>query len=121
MALTKAYTAAVGSGTSNTAGSTTNSSTLTIGYGISIVAKVTNGGTGPTVGCDVIIQVSHDGATWQEWDRRTAGVTASTTYTFAFRLGIGDGGDWLDARVQFSGNTAQTVTVQADAESTTSL
>lgn len=120
MALTKSYSAALAS-TTNTAGSTTNSSTLTVGYGLSIVAKITNGGTGPTVACDAVLQVSHDGSTWQEWDRRTAGVTASTTYNFSFRLGIGDGGDWLNARVQFTGNTAQSVTCQADCESTTAL
>ena len=122
MALTKSYTAMQAS-TSNAAGATTNSSNVTIGYGASIIAQVTNGGTGPTVACNANLQVSTDGGTtWLTRDSRTAGTANSTNYTFVFDLGIGGaGGDWSIARVQFTANTGQAVTVQADAYSTTGI
>lgn len=107
----------------NTAGSTTTGSAFAINYGVSGVAQIVNGGTGPTVGCDFILEVSNDGGgTWFEWSRQTAGTTASTTYRFSFALGVaGAGGDFGHYRTKFSGNTAQSVTVEADAETTTSL
>jgi hypothetical protein len=122
VSLTKASQSPQASAT-NTAGSTTTSSALAVNYGVSGVAKVTNGGTGPTVGCDFVLEVSNDGGTtWFEWSRQTAGVTASTSYTFAFGLGAGGlGGDFGHYRTKFTGNTAQSVTVQADAETTTAL
>ncbi len=108
---------------SNTAGSTTNGSAFAVNYGISGVATVINGGSGPTLGCDFVVQVSDDGGTtWYEWSRQTAGTTASTTYTFPFALGVcGLGGDFGHYRSVFTGNTGQTVTIQANAETTTSL
>lgn len=36
-------------------------------------------------------------------------------------LGIGTGGDFAKYRVKFTGNTAQTVTVQCDAQTTAAL
>ena len=104
MALTKTAQA-VQASASNAAGDTTNSAAFTTNYGVSGVAKITNGGTGPTVGCDFVIEVSSDGGTtWREWSRQTAGVAASTTYTFAFALGIGAGADFAHYRVRFLGN-----------------
>ncbi len=121
MALTKSYTAMQASA-SNTAGSTTTPTAVLINYGLSIIAKITNGGTGPTVACDAVLEVSDDNSTFFERDRRTAGVTASNVYIFIFDLGVcGAGGDWKYAREKFGGNTAQTVKVQADCESTTAL
>jgi hypothetical protein len=122
MALTKSAQSVQASAT-NAAAATTTSSSFAINYGVSGVAKIINGGTGPTVGCDFVIEVSNDGGTtWFEWSRQTAGVTASTTYTFPFALGIGGtGGDFGHYRTKFTGNTGQSVTVQADAETTTAL
>lgn len=121
MALTKTAQS-VQASASNGAGSTTNSNAFDVNYGVSGVAVVTNGGTGPTVGCDVVVQVSNDGGTtWIEWSRQTAGTTSSATYRFPFALGIGAGGDWGKYRVQFTGNTGQAVTVQADAQTTANL
>ena len=120
MALTKTAQSVQASAT-NTAGSTTTSGAFTTYYGVSGVGVITNGGTGPTVACDFIIEVSNDGATWFEWSRQTAGTTSSTTYRFPFALGIGAGADFQSYRVKFTGNTAQSVTVQCDAETTASL
>ncbi len=125
MALTKsAASIAIQASASNTSGSTTTSSSFLIGYGMSVVAKITNGGTGPTVPCGVTLQVSADNATFYNTDDvRTAGITASIVYVFKFDLGVGgvNGGDWAYGRLVFTGNTAQTVTVQADGSSTTAL
>lgn len=121
MALTKTAQSVQASAT-NSAGGTTTSAAFDANYGASIVARVTNGGTGPTVACDAVLEVSNDGGTtWFEWDRQTAGLVASTAYPMAFKLGIGDGADFGKYRVKFSGNTGQSVTVQADAETTTAL
>jgi hypothetical protein len=108
---------------SNAAAGTTNSSSITVNYGVSIVAQVTNGGTGPTVGCTVNLQATTDGGTtWVTIDSRLAGTANSANYSFRFDLGAGGAaGDWATVRVQFTGNTGQAVTVQADASSTTSL
>ena len=121
MSLAKSYTQ-IQASASNAANSTTTSSSIQINYGISIIAQITNGVTPPTVACSVICQVSPDNTTWFTYDTRTAGVTSSIDYSFSFNLGVGGvGGDWLYARVQFTGNTGQAVTVQADASTSTNL
>ncbi len=122
MALTKSGQA-VQASASNGAGSTTTGSSFAVGYGVSGVAMITNGGTGPTIGCDFVIQVSNDGgSTWFEWSRQTASVTNSAVSLFPFSLGVaGNGGDWDHYRSVFTGNTGQAVTVQCDAETTTAL
>ncbi len=122
MALSKTVTAPLAAA-GNTAGSTTNSSNITIGYGVDIIAQVSTGATGPTIGCSVNLQVTTDGGTtWITQQTRTAGVANTTTYPFEFSLGVaGASGDWATARVNFAGNTAQAVTCQVDASSTTSL
>lgn len=99
---------------SNTAGSTTTSSTLdlTTAYGAGIMAKITNGATGPTVACTATVNVSSDGATWKYFQAATAGVANNGVYPFAFDLPA-----WvMYAQVVFTGNTGQTVTVEAFAE-----
>lgn len=107
---------------SNSAGGTTTSSAFDLNYGASGVGMVTNGGTGPTIGCDFVLEVSNDsGTTWFEWSRQTAGTTASAVYKFPFALGIGAGADFDKYRTKFTGNTGQAVTVQADAKTTTAL
>ncbi len=122
MSLTKSSQTPQASAT-NTAGSTATSSTFAINYGVAGVAKVTNGGTGPTVGCDFVIEVSNDsGTTWFEWSRQTAPTTNSGVYLFPFAIGVaGAGGDWTSYRSKFTGNTAQSVTIECDACTTTAL
>ncbi len=123
MALARTAQAAQASA-SNAASATLTGSAFAINYGVSGVATVTNGGSGPTLGCDFVLQVSNDGGSsaWFEWSRQTAGTTASATYTVPFALGVcGLGGDFDHYRTVFTGNTGQTVTCQADAETTTAL
>lgn len=110
MAATKSATT-IQSSASNGAGSTTTSSAvdLTTGYGMLITAKVTNGGTGPTVACDFVVQVSNDNSAWKEFARYTAGVANSGAYEFAVDLPMAT----MYARTVFTGNTGQAVTVEA--------
>jgi hypothetical protein len=61
VALTKSAQTVQASAT-NAAAATTNSSAFATNYGVSGVAKIINGGTGPTVACDFVLQVSNDGS-----------------------------------------------------------
>lgn len=105
--------------TSNTAGSTTNSteSDQSAAYGCAVVGKITNGGTGPTVACDMVVYVG--GATGEkfEYSRQTATVTASAVAVFVVPLPA-----WaMFVNVTFTGNTGQTVTVEAHIEELTGI
>lgn len=124
MALTKSAQTPQAS-TSRAAGAaSTDSAWLAIGYGVSGVAKITNGATPPTFGCDFVIEVAQDGsgASAAEWQRGNGGTVASAITPIAFGLGVGgSGGDFSHYRTRFSGNTGQSVTVEAQAMSTTAL
>lgn len=119
MALTKATVAFQASAT-NTAGSTATGSwiDLTGAYECLLSALITNGATGPTVACSVIVDVSPDnGTTVYEFARATAGTANSGTFYFNFNLPAGV----MYARTRFTGNTGQSVTVQADGEKVTAI
>ena len=105
--------------TTNTAGSTTTSSSvnLTTGYYATILAKVTNGTTAPTLPCAVTVNVSSDSSTWRQYAQQTAGLAASGVYSMAFDLPP----SIMYAQVVFSGNTAQAVTVEALVEYVTGI
>jgi hypothetical protein len=107
------------SSASNAAGGTTNSSTwdLATALGGVLTALVTNGGTAPTIGCDVVVQISTDGAAWKEYTRQTAGLAINGVYPFAVEIPPGV----MKARVQFTGNTVQPVTVEAFGQELTSI
>lgn len=104
---------------SNTAGGSTTGTAvdLTTAFGAAVTGKVTNGATGPTVGCDFVIEVSHDNATWYESYRVTAGVANSGSYSWTSELGMGV----MYARARFTGNTGQAVTVEAYLQEATSI
>ena len=103
----------------NAAGSTTTSSTvnLSTAYYGTILAKVTNGTTAPTLPCSVTVNVSSDSATWRQYAQQTAGLAASSVYSMAFDLPP----SIMFAQVVFSGNTAQAVTVEALVEYVTGI
>ncbi len=77
--------------------------------GGTITARVTNGGTGPTVGCTVSVNISTDGTTWRQMQAVVAGVAASTPYDFIFILSK----DVMYAQVTFSGHTGQAITAES--------
>lgn len=99
---------------SNAAGATTNSSSLnmTTYPGAVVTAQITNGATAPTVPCSAIVQVSSDGTTWHTWAQGTAGLTASTAYSFSWEIPP----PVMYVNVKFTGNTDQAVTVAAQAQ-----
>lgn len=103
----------------NTAGSTTTGSAvnLTTALGLAVTAKVTNGGTGPTVACSVYIDVSNDNSTWATWASGIAGVANSGVYEFSWELPP----QIMYARARFTGNTGQSVTVEAYGHELTGL
>jgi hypothetical protein len=118
MATTKAATTIQASAT-NTAGSTTTSSTLDLSddYGAGIMVKITNGATGPTIACTATCNVSSDGSTWKYFQSATGGTANNGVYQFAFDLPA-----WvMQAQVVFTGNTGQSVTVEAFAQALTAI
>lgn len=123
MALTREQQAPQASTSRAGGAATTSSAWLAIGYGVAIAAKITNGATGPTVGCSFWVDVSPDGGT-TVFSRQAVlhPITNSLSTTYFVDLGVGgNGGDWTHYRTNFGGNTAQAVTVQADASRTTGL
>lgn len=112
MAATKTSAAIVASQTS-ASGSALNAVSglqdLRTAYGAVITALVTNGGTGPTIGCTVEIDYSTDGTTWKTAQQVVAATGNSATTPLVFEISK----DVLWVRIGFGGNTAQAVTVEA--------
>lgn len=96
---------------SNAAGGTTTATAwnLTTALGGTVQGRITNGGTGPTIACTMTINVSTDNSTWRTFFQATAGTTASTAYDFVVDLPM----PVMYCQVVFTGNTAQSVTVEA--------
>ncbi|MBI1370309.1 MAG: hypothetical protein GC162_16870 [Planctomycetes bacterium] len=107
------------SSTTNAAGGTTTGSAidLTAAMGLAITAKVTNGATGPTVGCTFKVEVSNDNTNWKTFASYLAATDNSGVSEFALALGA----EWMYARTVFTGNTGQGVTVEAFGHELTSL
>lgn len=97
---------------SNSAGGTTTGSAIDISltYNNTVTAMVTNGGTGPTVGCSVRFrwQFTSGGTEYQtEVGPAATANSAITRFTFTFPPGS------VRGAVTFTGNTGQAVTVEA--------
>lgn len=78
-------------------------------YGVTIVAKVTNGGTGPTAPCQFRVEYGTDGVNGEEIVRVPADVANNEETVFRHRIEP----EVLFARVVFTGNTGQAVTAEA--------
>ena len=96
--------------TSNGAGSTTNGTEVdnSTKYGGVLFAKITNGATGPTVGCDFVVYLGENTGTKREFSRQTAGTANNGAYEFAVEIPPGA----MFINVTFTGNTVQAVTVE---------
>jgi hypothetical protein len=107
---TKATTALQASAT-QTATSTTTGSAVNIAAQdfATCAGLITNGVTGPTLPGTFTIQLPFDNTTFWNAYVYTAGATASTTYYFTQDIPPG----WQYVRSSFSGNTAQSITIQA--------
>lgn len=126
--LTKNARTLVSAGTSNTAGSTTRGTVdLRTAQGGVLTMKITNGATGPTVQCEGRVLVAHNGgatptaasagADWKTvW--KFGGGTANSAVTeqsYVVDAGV------MHLEVEFTGNTGQTVTVEAFLSEITSV
>ena len=107
--------------TTNTAGSTTTGTSvnLTTSYGCLMTAMITNGATGPTIGCDFVVRVSNDNfsADSKEIYRATAGVANNAVTYFCFELPA----SVMYAKSVFEGNTGQSVTVACTGDELTTI
>ena len=118
MALTKNDTTIVASA-SNAAGATTRGTIdLSAVYGGIVTMKITNGSTGPNVQCEGRVLISHAdtlptaasaGAAWKTIWRFGGGITANAITEQSFQFGP----EVRHLEIEFTGNTAQAVTVEA--------
>ncbi|MBI1369052.1 MAG: hypothetical protein GC162_10410 [Planctomycetes bacterium] len=104
---------------SNSAGGTTTGSAfdLRTALGLGITAKVTNGATGPTVGCTFKVEVSNDNSAWKTFCSYLADTGNAAVTEFIATIGP----EWMYVRTVFSGNTGQAVTVEATGHELTNL
>lgn len=124
MAKTQSATAIVSSA-ANTAGSTTRGrlDCTAVDGGI-VTFRITNGGTGPTVQCEARILVAHKGSSmpaaaaegtgdtdWKRVYTLGGGTTNSASTRGVYRFGP----EVAYLEVEFTGNTGQSVTVEAHA------
>lgn len=124
MAKTQTRTAIVSSAT-NTAGSTTRGrlDCSAVDGGI-VTFRITNGGTGPSAQCEVRILVAHkdsampaaagEGTGDTDW-KRVYAIGAGTANNASARGVYRFGPEVAYLEVEFTGNTGQSVTVEAHA------
>lgn len=118
MALTKTAQTLVASA-ANTAGSTTRGRlNMNAVYGGTLTFKMTNGGTGPTVQCICNILIAHNatlpsagsaGTDWKTIAQYGNGTTAGTITEISIPIDA----SVMCLEVEFTGNTGQSVTVEA--------
>lgn len=95
----------------NAAGATKTGGTVNLNdiHQAEALATVTNGATGPTIGCSATLQISQDGTNWIDVEKKTAGTGNDEVSLLRFSVP-----PCLKARVNFAGNTGQDVTVEAN-------
>jgi len=74
-----------------------------------LTARITNGATGPTIGCTVTVNVSNDNSTWRKLTAVTAGTSNNEIDDFAFVIPDAT----MYVQVSIGGNTGQAVTIEA--------
>lgn len=119
MALNKTARSIVATATSNAAGATTRGTLDTeSAYGGLLTIKITNGATGPTVACTCNILVAHNaslpaaasrGADWKTIYTLGGSLVANDITEFSMPIDIAV----MALEVEFTGNTGQAVTVEA--------
>lgn len=106
--------------TANTSGSTTRGRVaLTTAFGGILTFKMTNGATGPSAQCVANVLVAHNdsqpaagsaGADWKTIYSVGNGTTANTVGEYSLSIPSAV----MQLEIEFTGNTAQSVTVEAD-------
>lgn len=119
MAATKNLRTIIAAGTSNTAGSTTTGTAvdLTTAYGGVVTIKITNGGTGPTIGASAKVYVSGDNTNYKLFTQVTGDNVNSSVTEFAVEIPP----PVMYVRVDITGNTAQAVTCEAFLQELTTI
>jgi hypothetical protein len=120
MALAKNARTLVAAATSNTAGSTTRGRVdLNSAQGGGFLTlKMTNGGTGPTVQCAANVLIAHNatlpaaGSAGTDW-KTIASYGGGTANSLVTEVGMPIDPSVMCLEVEFTGNTGQTVTVEA--------
>lgn len=118
--LTKNARTLIAAGTSNAAGATTRGTVdLRTAHGGTLTIKITNGGNGPTAQCVCNVLMAHTasatpaaasaGTDWKTICSFGGGVTANAVSEQAIEIGPGV----MHLCSEFTGNTAQGVTVEA--------
>lgn len=113
--------------TVNTSGSTTRGRVeLLTAFGGILTFKMTNGATGPSAQCVANVLIAHNatqpaaasaGTDWKTIYSVGNGTTASTVGEYSLPISPGV----MQLEVEFTGNTAQSVTVEADFSELTSV
>jgi hypothetical protein len=113
-------TATLVSSASNAAGATTRGTRSMIGkHGALLTAKITNGGTGPTIQCTATVLIAHttgstptaasEGADWKTYAvLGGGGTTANAVTPMSIVLP-----PCCHVEIEFTGNTGQAVTVES--------
>lgn len=119
MAATKTKRTVIAAATSNAAGATTNGTewNLSTAYGGILTARITNGGTGPTVGASVVVYYGSVTTEKREAARVTAPTTNSAVTDFVFEIPPGV----MFVNVDVTGNTGQAVTAEVFGQELTSI
>ena len=83
--------------------------------------RVTNGPSGPTIGCSIILSVAYEdgptpvagavGATWKQYAVYTCSTANNAEHHFGMEIPRGS----QHLQIEFSGHTVQAVTVEAQA------
>jgi len=104
---------------SNAAGASVNSAELdlTTKYGALLSARITNGPTGPTIGCDFVVYIGDVTGDKREFSRQTAPVTNNGVVDFTVEIPPAA----MFINVTFTGNTGQAVTVECHGQELTAI
>ena len=118
MAVTKT-SRTIQASTSVSAGGTQNGTELNLStaLGAVVCGKVTNGGTGPTSPCYMVVYVGEATGVKREYARLYADVANSTAYDLVVEVPASA----MFVNVTFTGNTGQAVTVECYAQELTSV
>ena len=85
---------------------------LTDGYGGSMLIRITNGGTGPTLAAEAQVEISYDNSQWYSYGGAfVAGVANSGVYEWPVSIQMNEA---KHARVTVGENTAENVTVRVE-------
>jgi hypothetical protein len=119
MAATKNLRTIIAAATSNTAGSTTTGTVfdLTTKYGGLLTAKITNGGTGPTVPAQVNIYTSGDNTNFKLFAALVGDSVAGSVNEWAVDIPAAA----MYVRADVTGNTAQAVTAECFVQELTTV